>query len=82
MPNLWKMGRSWSIRMDVVVCRSRYLGMCMVMCVHSEHLGLKHIARCPGQIDFRKCPKMSSLGLVAGRPTCQNRPVVPVQCLN
>lgn len=46
--------------------------MCTAMCVHSKHLGLKHG---PGQRHLRKCPKMSSLGLVAGRPTCQNRSV-------
>lgn len=45
---------------------------CMVMCVHSEHLGLKHGAFCPRQIDLRKCPKLSFLGLMTGRPTCQN----------
>lgn len=42
-PNLWKMGRSWSIHIDVVVFTlgnfgSRYLDMCMVICVQSKHL--------------------------------------------
>lgn len=36
----------------------------MAVCVHSKHLGLKHGALYPGQIDLRKCSKIYTFGLV------------------
>lgn len=52
-------------------CGSVFLGVYGTMCTQRT-LGFEHSALCPGQIDLRKCPKMSSVGLMARQPICQN----------